>query len=60
MTERTHLIPRFFIFKNTENTKFREQHFSKNNTKIVFFAFLKTVLKNNFHKQDPNITCNGA
>ena len=57
MIGRIRLIPRFFIFKNTENTKFREQqHFSKNNTKIVFFEFLKTVLKNNFHKQDPNIT----
>ena len=57
MIGRTRLIPRFFILKNTENTKFRkQQQFLKNNIKIVFFTCLKTVLKNNFHKQDPNIT----
>ena len=47
----------FFLLENKENiknTKFKEHEGFLGNTKIVLFVFSKTVLKNNFKKQEPN------
>ena len=48
----------FFVPKNTENTKNTKlkgkKQFSKN-TKIVLFLFSKTIIMNNFKKQNPNM-----
>ena len=35
---------------NTKNTKFKEKVQFSNYTKIVFYVFLKTILKNSFKK----------
>ena len=47
----------FFPLKNTKNvknTKFKEQKHSSKNRKIALFVLLKTIIKNNFQKQEPN------
>ena len=43
----------FFVMKNTENTKFREQKQFSEKPFLVFSVFSKTVL-NNFQKHEPN------
>ena len=47
----------FFVLKNTENlenTKFIEENWFSENTKIMFSIFSKIVLNNIFQKQEPN------
>ena len=43
-----------FVLKHTKNIKFEEQEGFSKNTKMVFFVFSKTVLKNSFQKQELN------
>ena len=51
----------FFVLKNIknkENTKFKGQERFLKNTKMSFLVFSKTILKNNFKKQEPNMSLN--
>ena len=49
----------FFVLKHMKDkkkiTKLKKQKQFLENTKIMFYMFLKTVFKNIFQKQEPNI-----